>query len=76
MRTQREAQRLADDFIDEVNAKNNAPRVYSSDVNTVAGLEKKLKELTWPHLKKPTRMNYEYFFSKYLIPALGSKRNG
>jgi hypothetical protein len=72
--TQREAQRLADDFIREVNSKNNDPRLQSSDDDTVAGLEKKCQELTWPLLKKPTRMNYDYFFGKYLIPTLGSKR--
>ena len=33
-----------------------------------------MQELTWPLLKKPTRMNYDYFFGKYLIPALGSTR--
>lgn len=72
--TQREAQRLADDFIKEVNSKNNDPRLQSSDDNTVAGLEKRCQELTWPLLKKPTRMNYDYFFGKYLIPTLGSTR--
>ena len=60
--------------MEEVNARNNDPRLYSPDENTVAGLEKKCKELTWPHLKKPTRMNYEYFFRKYLTPQLGSRR--
>lgn len=51
--------------------KNNDPRLYSSDERTLAGLQKKCQELTWPHLKKPTRMNYEYFFDKYLVPQLG-----
>ncbi len=74
VRTQREAQHSADTFMEEVNARNNDPRLYSPDENTLAGLEKKCKELTWPHLKKPTRLNYEYFFGKYLTPQLGSKR--
>ena len=43
VRTQREAQRLADDFMKEVNSKNNDPRLHSPDDNTVAGLEKKCK---------------------------------
>lgn len=72
--TQREAQRLADDFIDEVNVRNNDPRLYSSEERSLAGLQKKLQDLTWPHLKKPTRMNYEYFFDKYLVPQLGTSR--
>ena len=74
VRTQREAQRLADAFIEEVNVKNNDPRLYSSDERTLAGLKKKCQELTWPHLKKPTRMSYEYFFDKYLVPQLGANR--
>ena len=73
-RTQREAQRLADTFIDEVNARNNDPRLYASDEGTLAGLQKKCQQLTWPHLKKPTRMNYEYFFDNYLVPQLGKSR--
>jgi hypothetical protein len=72
--TQREAQRLADDFIKEVNSRNNDPHLQSSDDNTVAGLEKRCRELTWPLLKEPTRLNYNYFFGKYLIPAFGSTR--
>ncbi len=74
VRTQREAQRLADTFMDEVNAKNNDPKLFSSDERTLAGLEKACQELTWPHLKKPTRMNYEYFFENYLVPQLGKSR--
>jgi integrase len=73
-RTQREAQRLADDFIDGVNSKNNDPRLYSSDEFTLAGLVKKCKELTWPFLKKPSVLNYGYFFDLYLIPGLGQCR--
>lgn len=71
VRTQRDAQRLADKFIDEVNAKNNDPRLYSADERTLAGLCRKCKELTWPLLKKPTCANYEYFFDQYLIPRFG-----
>jgi integrase len=72
-RTQREAQRLSDVFMEEVNAKNNDPKLYSSDERTLAGLQKKCQELTWPLLKKPTRMNYEYFFDNYLVPQLGKR---
>ncbi len=54
VRTQREAQRLADAFMEEVNVRNNDPALYSSNENTVASLYDKCLELTWPHLKKPT----------------------
>jgi hypothetical protein len=40
----------------------------------LAGLEKKCRELTWPHLKKSSRLNYDYFFGKYLVPQLGKGR--
>ena len=72
-RSQRDAQRLADKFIDEVNAKNNDPRLYSPDERTLAGLHKKCKVLTWPLLKKPTRANYEYFLDQYLLPRFGER---
>lgn len=74
VRTQREAQRLADTFMEEVNVRNNDPKLNSSDENTLAGLEKKCKELTWPHLKKSPQMNYGYFFSRYLLPQFGEER--
>jgi integrase len=73
VRTQREAQRLADAFMEEVNVRNNDPALYSSNENTVASLHDKCLELTWPHLKKPTRMNYGYFFKDYLLPTLGDR---
>lgn len=72
-RTQREAQRLADEFMADVNAKNNDPRLFSGDERTLTGLKKKCQELIWPHLKKPSRMNYEYFFDNYLVPQLGKE---
>jgi integrase len=74
VRSQRAAQSEADSFMEDVNERNNNPVLYSSDENTVAGLHKKCVKLTWPHLKKPTRMNYEYFFLKYLVPAWGHTR--
>ncbi len=72
--TQREAQTFGRRFHPRGEFEEQRPRLQSSDDNTVAGLEKKCTELTWPLLKKPTRMNYGYFFGKYLIPTLGSKR--
>ena len=73
-RTQRQAQSFADMFINDVNVKNNDARLYSKDERTLAGLEKKCRELTWPHLKKSSRLNYDYFFGKYLVPRLGKRR--
>src|SRR4051794_1999864 len=91
VRTQREAQRMADKFMDEVNDVNNARPCESRDNNTdsaqkmraeaisnaectVADLKDKCTELSWPLLKKSTRMNYEFFFSSYLLPAFGDRK--
>jgi len=41
---------------------------------TVADLKDKCTELSWPLLKKSTRMNYEFFFSSYLLPAFGDRK--
>src|SRR5207245_775589 len=53
--------------------KNNDPRLYSSDERTLAGLRKKCATMTWPLLKKTTRLNYDYFFDDYLVPQLGKR---
>ncbi len=45
--SQRAAQRLTDAFIEEVNAKNNDPRLYPSDERTLTGLVQKCKDLTY-----------------------------
>jgi integrase len=68
----RKVQHLADEFMLEVNSKNNDPRLASPDDYTVAGLYKKCLQLTWPHLKKPSIENYEYYFDDFLIPGLGN----
>jgi integrase len=90
VRTQREAQRLADQFLEEVNKSSKPgslpdkefsdrrdggqqPHHDSSPANlTLNDLKKRCSELSWPLLKKPTRLNYEFFFDKYLLPAFGS----
>ena len=77
VRSQREAQRLADTFMEEVNGRNNqqlgsADVPASSDGNTaciaeqesrttLAQLKDRCMELSWPPLKKTTRDNYEFF---------------
>ena len=86
VRSQREAQRLADTFMEEVNEKNNSigsgtPQLSGdiilsnesdgvSDL-TLSQLKEKCLELSWPLLKKSTQANYEFFFSSYLVPHFG-----
>ena len=90
VRSQREAQRLADTFMEEVNGRNNQ-QLGSADVpasndgntaciaeqeskTTLAQLKDRCMELSWPLLKKSTRDNYEFFFSSYLGPAFGNRK--
>jgi len=64
----------ADEFMVEVNSRNNDPKLASPDDYTVAGLYKKCSTLLWPLLKKPSRENYEYYFASFLLPGLGRER--
>jgi integrase len=72
--SKREAQRLADRFMEKVNARNNAPDLYPSQDETLASLIAKCREKTWPHLKNSTRQHYEFFINKYLLPTWGTIR--
>jgi integrase len=72
--SKREAQRLADQFMEKVNARNNEPCLYPSDDETLASLIAKCREKTWPHLKNSTRQHYEFFMDKYLLPTWGTMK--
>jgi integrase len=69
--TRREAQREADQFMEPVNARNNQPHLFTSEDETVRALYNKCRELVWIHRKKPTRIQYEESFTRYLLPAFG-----
>jgi len=70
----REAQRLADEFMDRVNARNNEPHLFASDDDTVRAVYEKCRDLTWPFLKNSTRKQYEEAFNKYLLPQFGDSK--
>lgn len=72
--SKRDAQRLADQFMEKVNARNNEPGLYPSDHETLASLIAKCREKTWPHLKNSTRQHYEFLTDKYLLPAWGTMK--
>lgn len=72
--TKREAQQLADQFMEKVNACNNEPALYPSSHETLASLIAKCREKTWPHLKNSTRQHYEFFMNKYLLPTWRTMR--
>lgn len=68
----REAQRLADQFMEPVNQRNNEPHLFASDEETVLAVYNKCRELTWPFLKNSTRKQYEENFRSYLLPAFAN----
>jgi integrase len=72
--SKRDAQRLADEFMERVNARNNEPGLYISDDETMASLIAQCREKTWPHLKNSTRQHYEFFMDKYLLPTWGTMK--
>ncbi len=74
VRSLRKAQRLADEFMDKVNARNNQPHLFASDDENVLNLYNQCRTLTWPHLKNSSRGDYEFFFSTYLNPTWGSTK--
>jgi integrase len=71
VRSQREAQRQADQLMEKVNARNNEPHLFASDEETVRTIYNKCRELTWPHLKNSTTKQYEEQFTKHLLPVFG-----
>ena len=72
--SQREVQRLADQFMEPVNERNNQPHLFANDEDTLQAVYNKCRELTWPHLKNSTRKQYEENFQTYLLPELGSSK--
>lgn len=69
--SQREAQRLADGFMEKVNVLNNRVPRFDPGQDTFAALMSKCREHIWPHLKNSTESHYEYFMEKYLLPEFG-----
>ncbi len=69
--SQREAQRLADQHMERVNARNNEPHLFANDEESLRAVYNKCRELTWPHLKNSTTKSYEEHFTTYLLPAFG-----
>jgi integrase len=70
----REAQRLADQFMERVNERNNQPVLFAGEGETLLDLYKRCRELIWVHRKNSTRKQYEDNFKIYLLPEFGNKR--
>ncbi len=69
--SRREAQRLADEFMDRVNARNNDPANFPNDGETLSALLARCRQMTWPFLKNSTRKQYGFFFDTYIEPQWG-----
>jgi integrase len=74
IRSQREAQSLADRFMFEVNFRNNQPAAMLTVRDTVRTLYESCRGLTWTHLKNSTQGQYEFLFTSYLLPRWGDTK--
>ena len=72
--TKREAQKLADEFMEGVNERNNSPQLCSNEGDTFASLVKMYRGKIFPHLKNSSRMNYDFYLNTYLIPEFGDRK--
>jgi len=69
-----EAQSLADQFMFEVNSRNNQPEALVPARDTVKMLYESCRQLTWKHLKNSTQGQYEFLFTSYILPEWGNAR--
>ena len=72
--TKTEAQRLADQFMETANGRNNEPQLFPSGEQTMAGLVATYREKIWPLLKNSTRISYDFYLNTYLLPKWGSMK--
>jgi integrase len=72
--TRTEAQRLADQFMETVNDRNNEPQLFPGGEETLAGLVAICRQKMWPLLKNSTRMSYDYHLDTYILPKWGSTK--
>jgi integrase len=72
--TRTEAQRLADQFMETANGRNNEPQLFPSGEQTMAGLVATYREKIWPLLKNSTRISYDFYLDTYLLPKWGSMK--
>jgi integrase len=67
-----EAQRLADQFMEAANERNNQPQLFPSGKESLAGLVAVCREKMWPLLKNSTRISYDFNLDTYILPTWGS----
>jgi integrase len=72
--SQRQAQRLADEFMVAVNERNSRAAVQRGHGDRFADLVKLYRGQIYPHHKNSTRLNYDFFLNSYLLPAFGTRK--
>src|SRR5882724_12849894 len=72
--TRTEAQRLADQFMETANGRNNEPQLFPTGEQTMAGLVATCREKIWPLRKNSTRISYDCYLDTHLLPKWGSMR--
>ena len=72
--TRAEAQRQADQFMDEVNDRNNQPQPLMLKGDTLDALVATCRGKMWPLLKNSTRISYDFYLDKHILPRWGTMR--
>ena len=70
--TRIQAQRLADQFMQAANEKNNEPQHFPGGEATLAALVAICRQKMWPLLKNSTRTSYDFHLDTYVLPKWGS----
>jgi hypothetical protein len=66
-----EAQRLSDQFVEQINDRNNEPLAVSLKGDTLEALVATCREKMWPLLKNPTRISYDFYLDTHILPRWG-----
>jgi hypothetical protein len=69
-----EAQRLADQFMETANERNNQPQLFPFGKDSLASLVAVCREKMWPLLKNSTTISYDFNLDTYILPTWGSMR--
>ena len=69
-----EGQRLADQFMEPINDRNNEPLAVSLKGDTLGALVATCREKMWPLLKNSTRIIYDFYLDKHILPKWGTMR--
>jgi integrase len=69
-----EAQRLADQFMEPINDRNNEPLAVSLKGDTLGALVAICREKVWPLLKNSTRISYDFYLDTHILPKWGPVR--